>query len=157
MSKFKDGTLAIEEVFGIDCNAFIENVLSDERDNSMVEKVENRLRAYKPLNNDENILKINDIIEKISTERSITRVDDLVSIFNIEKRRLQRLFKTYVGIGPKWVIKKYRLHEIIEKIDNGDVDWQQMITDLGYYDQSHFIKDFRTFIGKSPSQYLNKA
>ncbi|MCR8842123.1 helix-turn-helix domain-containing protein [Paenibacillus sp. SC116] len=36
-------------------------------------------------------------------------------------------------------------------------DWSKFSLDLGYYDQSHFIRDFKAFIGRSPEEYVRNA
>lgn len=65
------------------------------------------------------------------------------------------MFKRYVGVSPKWVIKRYRLHEVAGKLaDNEETDWAQIAIELGYYDQSHFIKDFKSIVGESPGEYV---
>ena len=95
----------------------------------------------------------------IETTPSITKVEQLCNIVNINSRTLQRLFQTYVGVSPKWLIRKYRIHEIlvrIEQSNNKSIDWQQMVLDLEYVDQAHFINDFKYFTGYSPQQYLSR-
>jgi AraC-like DNA-binding protein len=52
-----------------------------------------------------------DLVERIAVERSILRVDDIVRASDLDTRALQRCFRTYVGISPKSVIQRYRLHE----------------------------------------------
>jgi transcriptional regulator GlxA family with amidase domain len=42
----------------------------------------------------------------------VTRVERLAGELGLSMRGLQRLFAEYVGIGPKWVIRRYRLHEV---------------------------------------------
>ena len=70
------------------------------------------------------------------------------------KRSLQRLFSEYVGVSPKWVIRRYRLHELIERSHTGEEpDWPQLALELGYFDQAHLINDFRTITGYSPTEY----
>ena len=154
VSSFTDDTINPDKVFGKQCEDFINDVLSDTEDATIVARVEKFLESYLPLHKDKNIEKVNQIIEKIGADRSITKVEDLLPLYDIQKRNLQRLFKTYVGVGPKWVIKKFRLHEVLEKMESGSVDWQQLILELGYYDQAHFIKDFKAIIGKSPLVYM---
>jgi AraC-like DNA-binding protein len=52
------------------------------------------------------------------------------------------------------VIQRYRLHEAIERVAEGQiVDWSALAADLGYFDQAHFIKDFKALVGKSPTEY----
>ncbi len=56
--------------------------------------------------------------------------------------------------SPKWVIQRYRLHEVAERLADGEVvDGTRMALDLGYFDQAHFIKDFKAIVGKTPAEY----
>ncbi len=73
-------------------------------------------------------------------------------------RALQRLFSRYVGVSPKWVIRRFRLQEAAEQLTRGNiVDWSRLALDLGYFDQAHFINDFRSLIGMSPTEYAKRA
>jgi AraC-like DNA-binding protein len=72
-------------------------------------------------------------------------------------RRLQRLFAEYVGVGPKWVIRRYRLHEITERLATGTpIDWARLAAELGYADQSHLSRDFTEIVGETPTQYAQR-
>ena len=72
-------------------------------------------------------------------------------------RGLQRLFAEYVGIGPKWVIRRYRLHEVTARMAAGRaIDWAALAADLGYADQGHFIRDFKTMFGEPPTWYAQR-
>ena len=69
-------------------------------------------------------------------------------------RTIQRRFREYVGVGPKWVLQRYRLHDAAERMAGGQVaDWPQLALDLGYFDQAHFINDFSAAIGTPPAEY----
>ena len=64
------------------------------------------------------------------------------------------IFSRYVGVGPKWVIRRYRLHEAAARVaEGGRVDWPALALDLGYVDQAHFIKDFKAIVGRAPAAY----
>jgi AraC-like DNA-binding protein len=90
----------------------------------------------------------------VATDRDITRVDHLVQAFGLGARKLQRLFDEYVGVSPKWIIQRYRLHEAAERIAAGTVsDGATLAQDLGYADQAHFIRDFKRLVGGSPAEY----
>src|SRR6266699_434040 len=69
-------------------------------------------------------------------------------------RTLQRLFADYVGVSPKWVMRRARLHEAAERADSGEpVDWAELAADLGYADQAHLTRDFTVTIGVPPTRY----
>ena len=88
------------------------------------------------------------------SESDIRTVDDLSARARLGKRSLQRLFNEYVGVSPKWVIRRYRLHELLERVHSGaEPDYAQLALELGYYDQAHLINDFRSIVGYSPGLY----
>lgn len=82
------------------------------------------------------------------------RVEDLAERLAVSVRTLQRLFRERVGVTPKWMLGRYRLHEAAERIAGGDVtDWAALALDLGYFDQAHFIRDFGAVVGRTPADY----
>lgn len=95
------------------------------------------------------------IVQHIEQDRDMLRVDQLSSHWNLHTRKLQRLFNQYVGISPKTVIQLYRLQNAAECIERGlACDLGKLSQDLGYHDQSHFIKDFKSIIGSTPEEYM---
>ena len=72
----------------------------------------------------------------------------------ISDSTLQRLFRDYVGVTPKWVLKRYRVHEAAERLASGEAsEVARLAADLGYFDQAHFNRDFRQQVGLSPGSY----
>jgi AraC-like DNA-binding protein len=95
------------------------------------------------------------LTEMIMTDRDITRVEQVADAGAMSVRKLQRLFSQYVGPSPKWVIRRYRLHEALETLKAGEVDSLAALAhNLGYADQAHFIRDFKSLVGKTPAEYL---
>ncbi|WMT38835.1 helix-turn-helix domain-containing protein [Paenibacillus sp. D2_2] len=126
--------------------------LGDEQ-HSMV-KAMNELLLSKLPSQDEQVLQINQIIDFISGDRDVSKVDVVCDHFQIHIRKLQRLFDQYVGICPKWVIRLYRLQNAAEMMDRqAPIDLSQLAMELGYHDQSHFIKDFKAVVGCTPDEY----
>src|SRR6185295_15646109 len=120
ISRLTDASIGFEEVFGSDGKALGTTILSQADAGKQIELVEYFLRERMPAP-DEQVALINRIVDRIIADRAITRVDDLVSRFNFSKRTLQRIFSQYVGVSPKWVIKRYRLHEAAEQLAGGGV------------------------------------
>jgi AraC-like DNA-binding protein len=97
------------------------------------------------------------IVETIAANPAVTRVENLADEVGISVRGLQRLFAEHVGIGPKWVIRRYRLREVTERMAAGGViDWAALAADLGYADQGHFIRDFKSMFGEPPTWYAGR-
>jgi AraC-like DNA-binding protein len=106
---------------------------------------------------DPNVDFVSRLVYRIRDDRSIVRVEDAAVQSGLHIRTLQRLFGKYVGVSPKWVIQRYRLHEAAEWIRQGTAsDWSKLSVELGYYDQSHFIRDFKAIIGQTPQSYVNE-
>jgi AraC-like DNA-binding protein len=83
----------------------------------------------------------------------LTSVGELCAHAGYSKRTLQRLFREYVGVTPKWVLSRYRLHEAADRMADGETDWPRLALELGFFDQAHFIKAFKAVIGRSPADY----
>jgi AraC-like DNA-binding protein len=156
VSGLTDQTIGLDVVFGADGQALEAKILALKDDADMVEAAECFIRARLPQTDDIFTL-IASMVEAIMTDGTIIRVDDLAARFNISKRSLQRNFNEYIGVGPKWVIQRYRLHEAAEKLARGEVDdWPTLALNLGYFDQAHFIKDFKAIVGKTPAEYIRQ-
>ncbi|GAA3820692.1 helix-turn-helix domain-containing protein [Streptomyces coacervatus] len=94
------------------------------------------------------------LVDRIRTDRTIRRVADFARTEGMSVRLLQRLFAGYVGVGPKWVILRYRIHEALERAEaERDVDWAGLAADLGYADQAHLVRDFTATVGVPPTAY----
>jgi AraC-like DNA-binding protein len=89
---------------------------------------------------------------------AVVRVGELAARHAMSPRTLQRLFRRYVGVSPKWVLQRYRLHEAAERIAEGlDGGWAATALELGYVDQAHFIRDFKALVGATPARYAGAA
>jgi len=94
------------------------------------------------------------LVTLIIGDPALRRVDQLAQACGLTLRSLQRLFADYVGVSPKWVMRRSRLHEAARRADSGDpVDWAQLAADLGYSDQAHLTRDFTANLGVSPTRY----
>ncbi len=146
-------SLLLEEVFGSTAENLESRALALLEPAAAFEVVEEFLRARNP-RPDDAIGRIGRLIERATTDREITRVEQLVHQSGVGLRALQRLFGDYVGVSPKWVIQRYRLHEAAERIAREPgVDGASLAAELGYADQAHFIRDFKRLVGRTPADY----
>jgi AraC-like DNA-binding protein len=98
------------------------------------------------------------LVARITGDPALRRVDGLAAASGMSARGLQRLFADYVGVSPKWVMRRARLHEAAERADGGEVvDWAGLAADLGYADQAHLTRDFTATIGIPPTHYAAPA
>ncbi|SCK40257.1 AraC-type DNA-binding domain-containing proteins [Streptomyces sp. ScaeMP-e48] len=95
-----------------------------------------------------------ELVDRVRTDRSVRRVGQLARSAGLSPRTLQRLFSAYVGVGPKWVILRYRIHEALERAESEPaVDWARLAADLGYSDQAHLVRDFTATVGVPPTVF----
>lgn len=154
MASLTDGSLSLPDAFGAESPALTAAFHAQADADTLIALAEAFLRPRLP-QPDETVTVVNQIVDTIIGNREITRVDAVAQRFNLTTRTLQRLFRLYVGVSPKWVIKRYRLHEAAAHLTNGDVtDWSTLAVELGYFDQSHFINDFKKLIGTTPAEYV---
>lgn len=75
-------------------------------------------------------------------------------IYYVSTRQQQRLFKKEIGLSPKSYHSLQRFSSLLKaKKRNVDDSWTSLAHQFGYFDQSHLIKDFYTFLGIKPSQF----
>lgn len=154
VSGLTDRSVPASAVFGPDVPEAAMASATDET--GMREVVERFLGANLPAR-DPLAEEVADIVARVAAESAITRVDDLAERLDTSGRRLQRLFADYVGVGPKWVIRRYRVHEITERMAAGcRIDWARLAAELGYADQAHLSRDFTAIVGESPTQYAQR-
>jgi AraC-like DNA-binding protein len=92
--------------------------------------------------------------------RLIERRKGNISIRELEqetfttKRTLERRFQQQVGLQPKTFARLVRFNEVIRFAEsNVSVKWRQLADRFGYYDQSHFIHEFKTLTGGLPHDF----
>ncbi|MDF3022316.1 MAG: DNA-binding protein AraC-type [Steroidobacteraceae bacterium] len=128
------------------------------KDTGWVFGVKFRPGAFRPhLGRSVATLRVSHIVDEIAENREIVSVEQVVERARLGKRTLQQLFNSYVGVGPKWVINRYRLHEAVERLQSGaQIDFTELAMELGYFDQAHFIRDFRKLVGCTPAAYTRR-
>ncbi len=155
ISTLTDRVVNLVDVFGTDATTVQQEILSAGSDAERIPIVEDflRRRLRRP---DENVARISAIVYAVQRDRTILKVADLVERSGLPKRTLQRLFAKYVGVSPKWVIQRYRLHEAAEQLANDDtIVHSTLALALGYSDQAHFVRDFKAVVGVSPAAYMS--
>lgn len=84
-------------------------------------------------------------------------VGDLSEQTNTSRKQLERKFSAAVGLSPKQLSKTIRLQAALRKMLNGEFEsFTALAYDGAYYDQAHFIKDFKEFTGFSPKEYFGE-
>lgn len=151
-----DRVLPLAEALGADADPLVERVLRCAADAERAEVIDGFLldRLPEPDPRYEEVLTI---VEAIRTDSTLTSVAAVARRCATSERTLQRLFRRYVGVGPKWVLRRARLHDAVTRIDNGQVrDLASLAQELGWFDQAHFTREFTALIGQSPAAYARR-
>jgi len=95
--------------------------------------------------------------------RMILRREGLVSIDRLHKslgtsdRQLERKFKAAVGVSPKFLCRILRFQKVFRAVElYQKLGWSFIAAECGYYDQAHFIRDFKEFSGQNPSVFFSE-
>ena len=84
------------------------------------------------------------------------RVDHVAEKLGVTARHLRRAFIESVGVGPKDYARAVRLQRAVRLATTSD-DWGRIAAEAGYYDQAHFITDFRQLVGLTPGAFARRA
>ncbi len=94
------------------------------------------------------------LVDRIRDDSQIHRVEQVMGYSPWSERTTQRVFRRYVGVPVKWVLCRYRLQNAALEIESDPgVDFADLAVRLGWYDQAHFINDFRAMLGSTPGEY----
>jgi AraC-like DNA-binding protein len=145
------------ELFDLDDRPVAEQILGTSDVPTMVEALESYLVALEP-EPDPVVLEVRALVTDAEEDSGLTRAEDLADRAAMSLRSLQRLFTEYVGIGPKWVIARYRILDAAAVAHSGEpVDWAQLATELGFADQAHLTRAFTAVVGTPPATYQREA
>lgn len=96
-------------------------------------------------------------LEMFGKNQAGQTIRDAANRTGLSQRRFIEVFKSQVGVAPKLYsrIQRFQQTRAVIKL-NPTPDWSAVALDLGYFDQSHFIREFQEFSGLSPTEYLKQ-
>lgn len=84
-------------------------------------------------------------------------IADLIKYLGFSKRHFIQMFKEQVGLPPKLFCRVHRFQSVLRHLQTQTiVNWADVAITCGYFDQAHFIHDFKELAGLSPTAYLNQ-
>jgi AraC-like DNA-binding protein len=150
----RDEPATLERAFGPDGRALEEELLDLAPDEDAVWRaveafVGPRLSAHDPA-----FALVSAVAADMLGRSPDARIPEIARDHAVSPRTLQRVFRETVGVSPKWVLSRYRLHVAAERLAaDPDPDLAGLAVELGYADQAHFTGDFRATVGVTPSAY----
>ncbi|WP_338119784.1 helix-turn-helix transcriptional regulator [Paraflavitalea pollutisoli] len=98
---------------------------------------------------------VNDVMREIGSRDFFDNLDNVAARYGITARYLQKLFLQYTGLTPKLYSKINRFQHSLRLVNEQRFSLTSIAYDCGYFDQSHFIREFKSFTGYAPSLYPN--
>jgi AraC-like DNA-binding protein len=144
-----------DDLWGAKGRAFVEHIHNDcGTTQARIEAVNAYLvRCLKP-NLREDVV-TQKAIETIENCKGRIAVEQLARQLGLSSRHLTRKFKEQIGMSPKHLCRNIRFKQVYKRIEAAShYNWADVALDFGYYDQSHFINEFKYFTGKSPETYF---
>ncbi|NUU25658.1 MAG: AraC family transcriptional regulator, partial [Streptomycetaceae bacterium] len=118
---------------------------------------EHHLRGAAPRPGDPDLVRVGEMVDAIR-DGGLTRVAELTERFHLSARTIQRVFNRHLGVGPKWLLRHYRLHRAAYRLQyNPPEKWSELAVELGYFDDSHFARDFADTLGVTPAAFVQSA
>lgn len=118
---------------------------------------ERHLRGALPLHDDPDRVRVGEMVDAIR-HGGLTRVTELSERFHLSARTIQRGFGRQLGVSPKYLLRRYRVHQAAHRLQHDPPErWSQLAAELGYFDDSHFARDFADTLGVTPYAFVQGA
>lgn len=147
--------LALDEAFGIDGAAAGRRVLAAADDVGMIAAAVDALAplcAAAPA--DLRAALAERAVHAAAASHGPVSVAALAAAAGLPERGLQRLFRDYVGVAPKWVVQRFRLQEAAALLARPEPpDLAALAQQLGFFDQAHLTRAFTALVGRPPLEY----
>lgn len=149
-SEVLNSSTAFEQLFGAHYLYTLENIFEEANAQVRAHRLEEILLSRLSDNIPPKLQEALHYINLANTTKSVLNIETLCKKLNISDTTLFRLFKNHVGQNAQQFLKTIRFRNVLE----GILEQKNSLTELGfrnhYYDQPHFIKDFKAYAGQSP-------
>lgn len=153
IKEMENKAVSLETLFGNDGQEIEQQIIKAETTQQRIEAVEqfltNRVTDSKTRDRI-----VTSIVETILTANGHLPIDELTKQRGINRRQLERKFSAAIGLSPKQLSKTIRLQATLKLLLNKQFTSLTALAYQGeYYDQAHFIKDFKEFTGLTPKEF----
>ena len=159
MNELTDTVADADLVFGRKFRNLREQLLAAKSPDQMFQLVEGFLlqQAGDAIQEDTPTRCIDYALSSIIHQPTMRRLHQLSDEIGYSQKHFIDLFRQQVGVTPKQYLKIMRFQKAICTIEqNGFIPWNQISLESGYYDQAHFIHDFKHFSGFTPNEYMKR-
>ena len=157
MSELTDLVVDADLIFGKKIHTLREQLLNTTSVHQMFLLIEKFLseQAGSPLHSSIPSNCIEYAVSNITNQPNIPGFQQLSSHIGYSQKHFIDLFKKHVGVPPKQYLKIMRFQKAIQEIEGNQlIHWRNIALESGFYDQAHFINDFKDFSGFTPNEYM---
>jgi len=153
IKKMENTAVSLEKLFGQNGQEIEQQILTTSSTTEKIKLIESFL--LNRLTDNETIDRIvKSTVETILTANGQLTIDELSKQTNINRRQLERKFSSAIGLSPKQLSKTIRLQATLKiLLNNKFTSLTALAYENEYYDQAHFIKDFKDFTGFTPKEF----
>lgn len=156
MAELNNLTIEVDSIWGNEINNIREAILNQPDIDLRFSILENYFQA-KGKNNMGNYGLVHYSVDQLVHSPQMWTIRKLSDKTGVTPKHLITLFKKYVGLSPKMFSRINKFQKVIQLIEQQQkIDWAMLAFECGYFDQPHFIKEFRDFSGINPVLYLEK-
>ncbi|MBO6545469.1 MAG: AraC family transcriptional regulator [Balneolaceae bacterium] len=155
MDELRDQVFDAELFFGSSIRTLRDQLLEAPTPECKFKAVSNWL-SEKMISNQQINPVVNFAIDHITKNPSLDQVGRLSQITGYSQKQLIHLFKTHLGLTPKYFQRIMRFNLVLKELDQTSrINWTALSQQCGFYDQAHFIREFQKFSGFNPTEFLN--
>lgn len=157
ISEFSDRVVPAEQVFGDTVFSLREQLIAHtDTDEQMFNEAEAFLLDHARFETSPARALVDEMLSAIQ-QNSAVQLQDIVSDAGYSQKQAIQVFKQQVGLNPKSYQRIVRFNEILPMVmEKKSIAWEVICADCYYYDQSHFIREFKAFCGYSPREFLSE-
>lgn len=154
MEEFNNRNIALEDLNDIGLLKLAEQVQNTPDNNIAIKFIENFLISRLGNYDNYNHRRITRVLNSVNYSH-ISDIDKLAETACLGYKQFTRIFKEYIGTTPKEFTRIVRFQRALSTLQqNPNIDQTELAIDCGFYDQPHLIKEFKTFSGYTPKEYM---
>jgi AraC-like DNA-binding protein len=150
MHSFTDEVVSLDSVIGDEFKPLV-NCISSNNHEKTIHALDEYFRNLIIRTN--NTDPLHDALALILGNNGMTTLVEVRDAASVGERQLENLFKKNVGLSPKLFMRIVRFSYIFQLVQQNDRNWSSLAYEAAYYDQSHFIRNFKDFTGENPGDY----
>lgn len=152
MRDIADNILPAEDIWGREIELLSDEMQSSDDIEKSISALENfLLKKYHKISLHYRAHEVDHVLELLTASQGSIRMTELQQATNITRKTMERSFYNYLGISPKRYAQIIRFNAAKSMIEqNPKIQYAEIAYQLGYFDHSHFISEFRRFSGVTP-------